>query len=83
MKSGKKLVSLMLGVVFTAAVVLSGCGTVKEEGTKATTGSSTVQSTIQSETSAADSNALDTSKEAKLVMYLVGDKQPDADLVYE
>lgn len=83
MKRLKRFFWFVLVVSFTAAAVLSGCGAAEDEVAKGSTGSSTVQSTQQSEATATDSNAIDTSKEVKLIMYLVGDKQPDADLVYQ
>lgn len=83
MKCITRFFCLMLMMVFTATAVLTGCGTAENEKPQESASSSTVQSIKQSEESTVDSNAIDISKEVKLIMYLVGDKQPDADAVYE
>jgi ABC-type sugar transport system, periplasmic component len=67
----------MVITVFPMTMLLTGCGngTVEQKSTQ------TEAQTTQAATT--NSTAIDTSKEMKLIMYLVGDKQPDADLVYE
>lgn len=82
MEKMKRFVCLVLVVVFATVSVLAGCGSTEEnKAPESTASSSSASQTAAASTT--DPNAIDISKPVKLIMYLVGDKQPDADLVYE
>jgi len=80
MKKVARFICLMVVLTFSATTLLAGCGKTASEQKPE---QSTSQSSQSVETSTSNQNAIDTSKAVKLIMYLVGDKQPDADAVYE
>lgn len=75
-----KNVLRILCILLVAGITLTGCG--KTADTSKTQETSSVQSAAET-AKADDPKAADALKEVKLVMYLVGDAQPDAGLVYE
>ncbi len=77
MKRGLKSLSLVLAMTFVFSLLLTACGQTAQNSTDSTAGSTSAAS------SSAASTGLDTSKEAKITMYLIGDEQPDAQKVYE
>lgn len=79
MKKSVRMICLLVVLVFTLTALFTGCGKANS-GSKEEPASS--QPTSQAASKSSGANAADTSKEVKIVMYFVGDKQPDADLVY-
>lgn len=72
MKKSSKITALLLAVVMSLGVLLSGCGG---------PASSAPASVPAAEP--ASSSAVDTSEEVKLSMYLLGDRTPDFDKVFD
>lgn len=72
--------SLVTAMLLTASLVFSACG----GNTETSSSTDTAKTSVATDTTKTSDTAskLDTSKEVKLKMYLVGDKEPDADLVY-
>lgn len=78
MKRGFKSLSLVLAMVFILSLLLTACGQTAQNPAGSTDGTAS-----QASSTAAASTGLDISKEAKIIMYLIGDEQPDAPKVYE
>jgi putative aldouronate transport system substrate-binding protein len=86
MKKRLRGFSLALVLVFVFSLTLAACGKTSEDSNGGTPAVSQTESgaspAASTEESAAPSGP-DISKEAKIVMYLIGDEQPDAPKVYE
>ena len=72
MKKQLKLLCLILTVVFTLALALSGCGTAKVNNTATTVKDATIAATTSPATTVVGA---DISKEVKLDWYYVGNKE--------
>ena len=76
MKKLSKAIALLLAMTMTATLFLSGCAN--------NPASPSADPDAGTQTAApADPESVDTSKEVKLVMYLLGDRTPDFDRVFE
>ncbi len=78
MKKFVRTTRVILAVLLISCIGLSACGKVPEESVASQTPASSTEAVPTQE-----SNVIDTSKEAKLVMYLVGDSYPDVPAVYD
>ena len=81
MKKVLKTSCLLLALLFAVTFVLSACGT--KQDTSASSGQTATAAAATTEEAKKDPNAIDTSKEVKLTMYLVGDSYPDVPAVYD
>ncbi len=82
MKKVFKKSCLLLSLLFALTTVLSACSKNSDTNTSSEP-TTTATSATTAPAAAADPNAIDTSKEVKLTMYLVGDPYPDAPAVYD
>ncbi len=78
MRRGLRCLSTVLVMTFLLSLVLTSCGPAKESASGKDDPAAPA-ATSQPETS----DGIDISKEVKIIMYLIGDEQPDAPIVYE
>jgi putative aldouronate transport system substrate-binding protein len=83
MKKGFRIASLSLVLVLMFSIILTACGKTSGEPAVSTEGSSQSSQSAEESSTVALPTGPDISEEVKIVMYLVGDEQPDAAGVYE
>ena len=81
MRNARRIITLLTVVCLLFTTILTGCGGTKKAGDATT--STSADSSVQSETATKDSNKADFSEPVNLTMYMVGDEQPDAKMVYD